>query len=399
MQTALPLTRGLLQCLSFDIWDLLRRGQPLRKLLRQRPVLQQQQVLLVSAWAHMWDEALAAAATVATERTRQSLRDRFATQLERWQQQDFSTDDTEDVTQLIAAAAAQQVMKVAANAAVSAEAFRAAAAAAVGSLRCCSSSLWQLPPVEWLLGLLTSQQYEKEQPQQQGVACAARAACLPCTDTDVFSELLQPASRMQPQQILRHLRRSYSKTAALSQLVQLATAAAVTAGAAAAAQQEAQAQPKSTEAVFSAALQAASRNAAAAAAATTGRGPLVLPHSAWRRILPSVTYQWGARPLPPSLAATEAALQQQQKWQQRDQRKAQQEELQHQAHQPGPMCQEHHQQQKLTTRRPLHQPSDEQQRRLRRRLCLRTQKLVDECMRLAKEETQSTRALLERLRL
>ncbi|KAL8441684.1 hypothetical protein Emag_006976 [Eimeria magna] len=402
-EKALPLSGGLLQSLSLDPWEASRRDGFLQSLLRQRPQLQQQKRLVLSAWERMWGSALDAAAAAAQARARQSLRDGLAAQLQHHQPQPQPPQEQQRQQQcgleggfmeeLVAFAAAQQVAYVAADAAVSAEAFRAAAAAAAGSLHSCRRDLWRLPPAEWLLSLIARLQ----QQHQETIAGADRAACFPSTDIALWYELMMPfleqqRGRQRPQdqqEVLRVLRQVYSKPAALTQLLRLAEAAKVNQW-----QQRQQQHPSIREA-FAAALESAWRCAAAAAGKA---GPLVLPSAAACQINISSLQWWGRRPLPSRLLITEAALQQQE-----EQTKDSQQLMQ----QPQPTGYIDKVQQKPERDRPPKRVltrqgpplSKERPQKLRQRLYRSAFRLASDCMRLAAEDSQKTRALLESLKL
>ncbi|KAL8433984.1 hypothetical protein ACSSS7_003469 [Eimeria intestinalis] len=410
-EKALPLSEGLLQCLSLDPWEALTREGFLQSLLRQRPQPKQQQQLLVSAWGHMWESSLNAAAAAAEARARQLLRDGFAAQLrqnqpqqqplqeqrrqqEQQRQQQCGLDGA-SMEELVAFSAAQQVAHVAADATVSAEAFRAAAAAAAGTLHSCSRHLWRLPPAEWLLSLLARLQQQQE--QGETIADADRAACFPSTDIEVLYELMLPSLEQQrgrrrqqgQQEILRVLRQIYSKPAALKQLLRLAEAADVKQW------QQRKQQHLTIREVFAAALESAER---CAAAAVGKAAPLVLPFAAACQLDASPLQWWGPHPLPRRLLITAAALQQQ-----REQAK----DLQQRAQQPQQADYtetvqkkyEQDRQRKRVLRRQASPLSVEGPQRLRQRLCRSVFRLTSECMRLAAEDSQSIRALLESLKL
>ncbi|KAL8440450.1 hypothetical protein Efla_005592 [Eimeria flavescens] len=426
-EEALPLSWGLLQCLSMDPWESLRRAGFMKTLLRQRPRPVQQQQLVLSAWASTWEKALEAAAAAAKARARRAFKLVLAAQVHLEKQQ-HSELDSGNVEDLVAAVAAHHVARVAADAAVSAEAFRAAAAAAAGSLHGCSRDLWRLPPAEWLLGLLSEvQQHEQQrqqaagqQQQQKAVAAAERAGCFPSADADVlFNELMLPLLQQQHKQlqqqdqqdVLRALREAYTKPVALKQLVSIAAAAA-SLKQQEQRRQEQRSRPMPLRGAFAMASDMAQQVAAATASRTAA---LVLPSAAAHQLTLS-PLQWGVRqPLPLSLSAAEAVLQDQKQHQQQHEGAlvllraqplpqrgdlieldTQQQQKQQQQHEQQDQ-QQQQQRENARKRGPL--VSVEESRRARQRLCRSARWLAKDCMRLATAEARSTRALLESLRL
>ncbi|XP_026190012.1 uncharacterized protein LOC34623658 [Cyclospora cayetanensis] len=399
MQDVLPFARGLLQCLSLDPWEALRRGPLMESLVRQRPMQLQRQQLLLSTWIRTWNQALNAATRAAAARARESFKGLLVAEL----QQEGDVLLAEAPEQLFDGPAALQVAQVAADAALCMEAFQAAAAAAAGFINRCSSRLWQLPPAEWLLALEMRLLHGTQQLQQHALSLADAefAGCFPSVDCDIVYELARPLLQrhheniQQQRQILPFLRRVYSKAAALSQLVDLATVADACRSAE---QHPTQMQDKyhSLQTVYAAALDTARRNAATVIAAV-GSEPMVFPFSVWHRFAGPAFLPWSQLSMPPSLAALEETLRKYNDSVQRQKKNRPEREDEENDEEASVVdCKE---QQQHCVKRQCPQPSDEEPRQLRRRLCCRNLTLLDECMRFAAEEAQSTKALLDRLRL